>query len=167
MNDVITILVLIILVPLLAWMSYQRIRSIGDDAEKLMRNILGGYPGDIEKRNAPRAYAKVDDRLYSSLIRHFARLNAAEKSLRVIAESPVPMSSNAISAAVNAMQKAEGKNGIPQPIMQLVLDGLQVGGLLVLREGLHEVSTEGKLLNDFVSQGIAKAPQPPPPPSNP
>lgn len=145
-----TALALIMLVPLLAWMIYQRAMRMADDTENLIRNVIGGRPGDMEKRNETRVCAITDDRLYNSLIRHFGGLNAARKSLQVIAVNASPMGADAIVDAVNAMQKEEGKNTIPQPVMNLVLDSLQVGGLLVLRGGLYKVSTEGKLLNDLI-----------------
>ncbi len=60
------------------------------------------------------------------------------------------MRADAITAAVNAMHKAEDKSSLPPSIMPLVLDGLQIGGLLVLHNGLYEISREGTLLNDLL-----------------
>ncbi len=115
----------------------------------IVRNIFGNHSGIIEQRDTSRTYTDVDERLHSSLIRHFASLNAAQKSLRVAAGSTDPMSADAIIATVNAMQQTEGRCCIPQRVMTLVLDGLQVAGLLVLHDGQYEISREGMLLNEL------------------
>jgi len=147
MAEIITALFLVLIFPLAILITYQRSQRIADDTENLIRNIFGSHSGPIERRNATRIYTSVDERLCNSLIRHFASLNAAQKSLRVVAGSAAPMSADAIIAEVNAMHKAEGRSCIPKSVMTLVLDGLQVGGLLVLRDGQYETSREGKLLN--------------------
>ncbi len=145
-----TVLGLILLVPLLAWMVYQRSRRIADDTQVLMRNVLGGRPYELKKREEVHVCPKADDRLCNSLVRHFKGLNAAGKSLRVVAESGAPMDADAIVDAVNARQRQEGKSGIPPSVLHLVFDGLLDGGMLVLREGLYEISAEGKRLDELI-----------------
>ncbi len=150
MDIVTSVLVLALLVPLAVWISLRRSRVLADDAEQLIRNVIGDHRGVEGKRGAPRNCPNVDEQLYGNLIRHFDQLNAAQKSLRIVAESARPIGADNIVAALNAMQKVDGKNDIPGPIVKIVLDGLVAGGFLVMDDGMYNVSREGSVLNNLI-----------------